>query len=161
MLAQHLLVQSRKHRLMSINRMPRSQNGRTDVICPACKQPFSVEVWLVVDRHERPDLTKLIMDGELNVATCPHCGVEGGVNHPLLFHDGEREQVLAALPLTVQSPAAAHTLVGELLQRLLNELPPEEDKPYLGEVELLPELDGLRALLIEQALVEDQGVQDQ
>ncbi len=136
--------------------MPRSQNERADVTCPACKQPFSVEVWLVIDRYERPDLTKLIMDGELNVATCPHCGAEGGVNHPLLFHDGEREQVLVALPLTVQGPATARNLVGDLLQRLLDQLPSEEDKPYLGEVELVPELDGLRALLIEQAVVKDQ-----
>ncbi len=129
--------------------------------CPACKQPFSVEVWLVVDRQERPDLTKLIMDGELNVASCPHCGAAGGVNHPLLFHDGEREQVLVALPLTVQGPAAARDVAGELLQRLLDELPPEADKPYLGEVELVPELDGLRARLIEQALGADRRIRDQ
>jgi hypothetical protein len=121
----------------------------------------SAEVWLVVDRQERPDLVRLILDGELNVARCPHCGAEGGINHPLLFHDGERKQVLVAMPLTVQGPEAARELVGELLKHLLETMAAEERQPYLGEVEMVPELDGLRSLLIEQALAEDADVQDQ
>lgn len=141
--------------------MTRSHYQTADLSCPTCSQPFSAEVWLVVDRQERPDLVQLIMDGELNVARCPHCGAEGGINHPLLFHDGERHQVLVAMPLTVQGPETARELVGELLQRLLEALPQEERQPYLGEIEMVPELDGLRSLLIEQALAEDANVQDQ
>lgn len=141
--------------------MTRSHNQTADLSCPTCGKPFSAEVWLVVDRQERPDLVRLIMDGELNVARCPHCGAEGGINHPLLFHDGERQQVLVAMPLTVQGPETARELVGELLRRLLESLPQEERQPYLGEIEMVPELDGLRSLLIEQALAEDANVQDQ
>ncbi|HEY0736155.1 MAG TPA: CpXC domain-containing protein [Herpetosiphonaceae bacterium] len=141
--------------------MTRSHNQTADLSCPSCGQPFSAEVWLVVDRQERPDLVRLILDGELNVARCPHCGAEGGINHPLLFHDGERKQVLVAMPLTVQGPEAARELVGELLKRLLESLPEEERQPYLGEIEMVPELDGLRSLLIEQALAEDANVEDQ
>jgi hypothetical protein len=141
--------------------MSRSQNQSADLSCPSCGKAFSAEVWLLVDRQERPDLVRLIMDGELNVARCPHCGAEGGINHPLLFHDGQRRQVLVALPLTVQGPDAARELVGDLLQRLLESLPDEERQPYLGEIELVPELDGLRSLLIEQALAEDSNAQDQ
>ncbi|HEY0602422.1 MAG TPA: CpXC domain-containing protein [Herpetosiphonaceae bacterium] len=141
--------------------MTRSHNQTADLSCPTCGQPFSAEVWLVVDRQERPDLVRLILDGELNVARCPHCSAEGGINHPLLFHDGERKQVLVAMPLTVQGPEAARELVGELLKRLLESLPAEERQPYLGEIEMVPELDGLRSLLIEQALAEDANVEDQ
>jgi hypothetical protein len=117
-------------------------------------------VWLIVDRQERPDLVHLIMDGELNVARCPHCGAEGGINHPLLFHDSARQQVVAAIPLTVQGGEAARELIGDLLMRLLDALPDEERQPYLGEIEITPELDGLRALLIEQALADDSDAQD-
>jgi hypothetical protein len=101
------------------------------------------------------------MDGELNVAGCPHCGAEGGINHPLLFHDGAREQVVVALPLTVQGAEAAREVVGGLLERLLVELSEAEYKPYLGDIELVPELDGLRALLIEQALADTTDAQAQ
>lgn len=141
--------------------MTRSHNQTADLTCPSCGQLFSAEVWLVVDRQERPDLVRLILDGELNVARCPHCGAEGGINHPLLFHDGQRQQVLIAMPLTVQGPEAARELVGELLKRLLESMTEEERQPYLGEIEMVPELDGLRSLLIEQALAEDANVEDQ
>lgn len=141
--------------------MFRSQSEIAELTCPSCAQPFTAEVWLTLDRQERPDLVHLIMDGALNVATCPQCGAEGGVNHPLLFHDGSRAQVLVALPLTVHGPDAARELVSDLLHRLLAALPAAERKPYLGEIEMVPELSGLRALLIEQALAESENAQDQ
>lgn len=140
--------------------MSRSQSEIADLQCPTCQTPFTGDVWLIVDRQERPDLVHQIMDGALNIATCPHCGAEGGINHPLLFHDPARKQVTVALPLTVQGPEAARELVGDLLERLLTQLPDAEREPYLGEIELVPELDGLRAMLIEQALAEDTSAHD-
>ena len=100
------------------------------------------------------------MDGELNVAVCPHCGAEGGVNHPMLLHDGVRQAVHCAVPLTVQGQAAARELIGDLLRGLVAALPPDERRPYLAEVEIVPELDGLRAALIQQALADDATVDD-
>lgn len=141
--------------------MPRSQAETADLHCPTCGTPFTADVWLTVDREERPDLVHLLMDGELNVARCPRCGAEGGINHPLLFHDPARKQVIVALPLTVQGAEAAQALVGDLLERLLDALPDEERQPYLGEIEMVPELDGLRAFLIEQAMAEDANSRDQ
>ncbi len=132
--------------------MPRSRQEATELTCPTCGRPFTAEVWLIIDKGERPDLVHTLLDGELNVMRCPHCGAEGGINHPLLYHDAERELLLCALPLTIQSADAARELVGELLQGLIAALPAEERKPYLAEVEMVPELDGLRATLIEQAI---------
>ena len=140
--------------------MPRSRNELADVTCPTCGQPFQAGVWLVIDRAERPDLVHLLLDGEINVATCPHCGAQGGINHPLLFNDSARKEVLCAMPLSVKGPDAARELVGDLLHSLLAAIPPEERQAYLAEVELVPELDGLRAALIEQALGEDQAIDD-
>jgi hypothetical protein len=131
------------------------------VQCPTCGKPFDTEVWLTIDRQERPDVVKTLMDGELNVARCPHCGVEGGITHPLLFHDSERQQMLVAMPLTVQGIDTARELVGDLLQRFLDAVPPPEHQPYMGDIEVVPELDGLRALLIEQAVADDDRVTDQ
>lgn len=139
----------------------RSQAEGAELSCPSCGRPFTASVWLVVDRQERPDLVDSIMQGELNVATCPHCGAEGGVNHPLLLHDAGRRQVTVAMPLTVHGEAAARELVGDLLDRLLAAIPVAEHDEYMGQLELVPELDGLRALLIEQALAEQQGAREQ
>jgi hypothetical protein len=141
--------------------MSRSRSETAHLACPTCAQPFEADVWLILDRQERPDLVHLVMDGELNVARCPHCGAEGGINHPLLLHDGARQQVVVALPLTVQGPDAARELVGDLLEKLIRALPDEAREPYLGEIELVPELDGLRSWLIEQALEEQGDARDQ
>jgi len=111
----------------------------------------------VVDRAERPDLVHLLMDGELNVTACPHCRAEGGLNHPLLLHDSRRHELLCAVPLSVQGQAAAREIIGDLLGGLIQALPSEERLPYLAEVEIVPELDGLRVALIEQALAEDKN----
>ncbi len=140
--------------------MPRSRHELADLRCPTCEQPFQADVWLVVDRAERPDLVHLLMDGELNVARCPHCGAEGGINHPLLFNDPARRQVTCAIPLSVQGQDAAREVIGDLLHGLIAELAPEERLPYLGDVEIVPELDGLRAMLVEQALAEDTVIED-
>jgi hypothetical protein len=44
---------------------------------------------------------------------------------------------------------------------LLAVLPSEQHQAYLGEIEMVPELDGLRAFLIEQALADDSAAQEQ
>lgn len=139
----------------------RSQQETATLNCPTCGKPFDANVWLILDRQERPDVVKTLLDGELNVARCPHCGVEGGIAHPLLFHDAERQQVLVAMPLTVQGMDAARELVGDLLERFLNTIPDAERQPYMGDIELVPEVDGLRALLIEQTLADDERALDQ
>lgn len=139
----------------------RSQAETAQLTCPSCGKPFEARVWLVVDRQQRPELLDLIIDGELNVASCPHCGAEGGVNHPLLLHDADRQQVAVAMPLTVRGEAAARELVGDLLARLLQAIPEAEHAPYMGQIELVPELDGLRALLLEQGLAEHDGAREQ
>jgi len=139
----------------------RSLAERAELACPSCGRAFEALVWLVVDRQERPDLVDSIMRGELNVAACPHCGAEGGVDHPLLLHDAQRRQVAVALPLTVRGEAAARELVGDLLGRLLAAIPATEHETYMGQVELVPELDGLRALLLEQGLADQQGAREQ
>ncbi len=140
--------------------MSRSRRELADVHCPRCGQPFQAAVWLVVDRAERPDLVHALMEDDLDVAICPHCSAEGSISHPLLLHDPDRKQVLCALPLSVQGQDAARELVGDLLHGLVATISADEREPYLGEVELVPELDGLRAALIEQALVEDSAAED-
>src|SRR3712207_3324852 len=140
--------------------MSRSRQEPVDLACPSCGRHFRAAVWLVVDRAERPDLVQRLIAGQLDDARCPHCGAEGAINHPLLLHDPARMQVYCALPLSVQGQAAARDMVGELLQALVAALPLAERLPYLREVEIVVELDGLRAILVEQTLADDAAAED-
>jgi hypothetical protein len=127
-----------------------SRCEQVELPCPSCGRQFDAQVWLVVDRSERPDLAGLLVEGKLNEATCPHCSAAGGINHPLLYHDADREQMLCALPLTVRGESAAREIIGDLLRGLVASIPEHRRRLYLGDVAIVAELDGLRTALLEQ-----------
>ncbi|GAC1639086.1 MAG: hypothetical protein NVS4B8_05630 [Herpetosiphon sp.] len=138
----------------------RSRKEPIDLHCPACGADFPASVWLVVDREERPDLLHRLLENKLDTLVCPSCGSAGQINHPLLFHDGIYRRLWCAMPLSIESPAAARSLVGDLLHGLIAALPPEHREPYLQDVELVPELDGLRAALLQAARDHDPRAED-
>jgi CHAT domain-containing protein len=56
-----------------------------------------LEVWLVVDGAERPDLFRLAAAGEFTPPRCPVCGADAGVAGPLsllLYRPGQRPELL-------------------------------------------------------------------
>jgi tetratricopeptide (TPR) repeat protein len=56
-----------------------------------------LEVWLVVDGAERPDLFRLAAAGEFTPPRCPVCGADAGVAGPLsllLYRPGKRPELL-------------------------------------------------------------------
>ena len=52
-----------------------AQSGQAP--CPNCGRPVSLDIWLIVDMAERPDLADRIRDDRLHTVPCPHCGHEG------------------------------------------------------------------------------------
>ncbi|GIV98209.1 MAG: hypothetical protein KatS3mg057_2866 [Herpetosiphonaceae bacterium] len=127
--------------------MIRSQQEVAGLTCPSCGEAFQAPLWLIVDAGERPDLREAILAGTLHAATCPHCGAQGTITAPLLYHDPAEERLIAALPLTIGRPEDARAIVSDLRDRLLAAIPRAQRGAYLGTVELAAELDGLRLLL--------------
>ena len=64
--------------------MPHSFTTSANLECPHCRQPFTSELWLIVDADERPDLAERIRAGTLHDLACPHCAEIESVNAPLL-----------------------------------------------------------------------------
>ena len=65
----------------------------------ACQNGHSgrLEVWLVVDGAERPDLLRLAAAGELTPPRCPACGADAGAAGPLsllLYRPGKHPELL-------------------------------------------------------------------
>jgi len=77
--------------------MPISYSQPTDLQCPQCHTLFCVEMWLIVDAGERPDLAARCRDGSIFVATCPN-GHSSALGALLLYHDRTREQLILAVP---------------------------------------------------------------
>ena len=65
-----------------ISNRPISFAESTQAPCPQCGQPVNLDIWLIVDTAERPDLAERVRDGTLHEAPCPHCGHAGQVDPP-------------------------------------------------------------------------------
>ena len=90
--------------------MARSRQEPAPFQCPICQATFEAPVWIVLDAEERPDLRTALIQGRLHRTTCPQCGAAGTITAPLLYHDGRYGQILLAVPLSVDTPAAAQEL---------------------------------------------------
>jgi len=128
--------------------LARSYSEKTTITCDSCGQQFEVEVWLIVDAAERPDLREELLEERLNLVSCPHCHEEGILDVPVLYHDPLREFLVFALPsgeIGVESEGELRELIWAVLSFLLQSIPEEERKPYLNTVRVVR---GLPALAI-------------
>lgn len=116
--------------------MPRSFAQPHQAPCPECGTPIDLEIWLIVDIAERPDLARRLREGEnLHAASCPKCAYVGGVDAPLLVHDPEWERVFfvpAQGTTKEQDRELARSLMGMFAQTF--EEPPE----YLTNFQSVP-----------------------
>jgi CpXC protein len=124
-----------------------SYNENTSLTCPGCGHDFAAEVWMLVDSVERPDLADALREGTLNVVACPHCDYTGPAGAPLLFHDPARQRVYFAAP----ADGAEHEWreqAQSLLYLLVGSLPEEQRRPYLGDVQVEQEVEGVRRAVL-------------
>lgn len=100
----------------------------------------------MVDAGEHPELYDALLNGSLNQVTCPHCGHVSQGSGPFLLHDPMLKRVYFAVP----GDADEHVWrehAQTLLYALVSALPEEERLPYLSDVHISQELDGLRQTL--------------
>ncbi|MDQ2997841.1 MAG: CpXC domain-containing protein, partial [Chloroflexota bacterium] len=127
--------------------MPISQSDYTGLACSACGAQFETEAWTLVDAAERSDLAQALRDGILNLATCPKCGIQTAAGAALLFHDPGGRRVYFAVPPGV-GEYVWRERAQELHHQLVASLPEDERRPYLGDVQVEQELDGVRRALL-------------
>jgi CHAT domain-containing protein/tetratricopeptide (TPR) repeat protein len=109
--------------------------------CPNCGRPVPLEIWLIVDIAERPDLAGRIRDDRLHTLPCPHCGHEGEVDAPLLVHDPERRRVFFAPPRQTseeEDRQLAQGLLGQLAETFVHPRPEYLNHTMAVSRELLP-----------------------
>lgn len=126
--------------------MPISYQEPVQLVCPACGADFAAGVWLILDAQEEPVAVEALLAGELNMVACPSCGNRGPAGAPLLFHDaGARRVIFAGAP-----GAAEHEVrdqARDLHALLVGSIPEEQRRPYLVDVDIAQDLDGLAHLL--------------
>jgi hypothetical protein len=101
------------------------------VTCPNCRAQFHAPIENIID-GQNPALKNAFLQGRLNVTQCPQCGLISPLGVPLLYYDLEKELAFVLVPNGLQMAGPAQDkMIGDLANKLVNSLPPEERKFYL------------------------------
>jgi CpXC protein len=105
---------------------------QTQIACPRCKQPITANVEQLFDVTADPGAKQRLLGGISNMARCPHCGFEGRLATPMVYHDADKELLLTFFPPELAMPVTEQEkLIGPLITQVTNRLPAEKRKAYL------------------------------
>lgn len=105
---------------------------QTHVNCPQCGTPYTAEIHQVIDSDETPELKHMLLNGRLNVATCPSCGASGQMMTPMLFHDATYEMFAVFMPPEMNlAHEQREQIIGQLARQVMDSLPPEKRRAYM------------------------------
>jgi len=119
--------------------MPKQQ-----VNCPNCRQPFVTEIEQLFDVDEDPQSKQRLLSGVINVAQCPHCGFQGSLPRPIVYHDSDKELLLTYFPSELSMPREEQErIIGPLINRIMDRLPQDRRKAYLLQPQAVLTFQGL------------------
>lgn len=105
---------------------------QTQIACPRCRQPITANVEQLFDVTQDPQAKQRLLGGISNMARCPHCGYQGRLATPVVYHDNEKELLLTFFPPELSMPLnEQERLIGPLIKQVTDRLPAEKRKAYL------------------------------
>ena len=105
---------------------------QTQIACPRCRQMITANVEQLFDVTQDPQAKQRLIGGVSNMARCPHCGYQGRLATPIVYHDNEKELLLTYFPPELNMPLnEQERLIGPLIKQVTDRLPPERRKAYL------------------------------
>src|ERR1043166_4490290 len=105
---------------------------QTQIACPRCRQMIAANVEQLFDVTQDPQAKQRLLGGVSNMARCPHCGYQGRLATPVVYHDNDKELLLTYFPPELNvSLNEQERIVGPLIKQVMDRLPPERRKAYL------------------------------
>lgn len=105
---------------------------QTQIACPRCKQIIPANVEQLFDVTADPQAKQRLLSGQSNFARCPHCGYQGRLATPIVYHDNAKELLLTFFPSELMLPVnEQEKIIGPLIKQVTDRLPPEKRKAYL------------------------------
>ncbi|MGZ9235252.1 MAG: CpXC domain-containing protein [Anaerolineales bacterium] len=105
---------------------------QTQIACPRCRQPITANIEQLFDVTQDPQAKQRLLGGLSNMARCPHCGYQGRLATPIVYHDNDKELLLTYFPPELSMPLnEQERLIGPLIKQITDRLPPERRKGYL------------------------------
>jgi hypothetical protein len=123
----------------------------TSITCPNCRTPFTAPVQQIVDAQADPEAKSRLLAGQLNAVICPHCGFQGALNAPFVYHDAGLELALIYMPMDLGiTDVERQKAIGELTNQLMRQLPAESRKGYLLQPRTFFSVETLIDAMLEQ-----------
>jgi hypothetical protein len=105
---------------------------QTQIACPRCKQIIPANVEQLFDVTADPQSKQRLLSGQSNFARCPHCGYQGRLATPIVYHDNAHELLLTFFPPELMLPVnEQEKIIGPYIKQITDKLPPEKRKGYL------------------------------
>jgi hypothetical protein len=105
---------------------------QTQISCPRCRQIIPANVEQLFDVTADPQAKQRLLGNASNMARCPHCGYEGRLATPIVYHDNDKELLLTFFPLELGMPInEQERMIGPIIQKVMDSLPAEKRKGYL------------------------------
>lgn len=105
---------------------------QTQIACPRCRQMIAANVEQLFDVTQDPQAKQRLLGGISNMARCPHCGYQGRLATPIVYHDNDKELLLTFFPPELNVPLnEQEKIVGPLIKQVTDRLPAEKRKGYL------------------------------
>jgi CpXC motif protein len=139
-----------------------SQPTQTTLQCSNCNTPNPVVLRSVVDAQSDPQGKALLISGQINQFQCQSCGTINTVSSSLLYHDAEKEMLVAFVPMDIamRQGMSEEKMVGDLMNELTRNIPKEQFRAYMfnpkraltlkGLIEQVMESDGITKEMIEE-----------
>ncbi|MBU0704432.1 MAG: CpXC domain-containing protein [Chloroflexi bacterium] len=140
--------------------MPQAMLAR--VTCPSCNNQFQTPVEQVLDVRADPSAKARLFNGLVNLASCPHCGVAGGLDLPFLYHDPDKELALVYMPMeTGRTDLERQQAIGRFTSAAMDSLPPEERKAYLLQPQVFLTMENMVNKILEADGVTSEMIEEQ
>ena len=105
---------------------------QTQIACPRCRQMIAANIEQLFDVTQDPQAKQRLLGGVSNTARCPHCGYQGRLATPIVYHDNEKELLLTFFPPELGMPLnEQERMIGPMIKQITDKLPPEKRKGYL------------------------------
>ena len=105
---------------------------QTQIACPRCRQMIAANIEQLFDVTQDPQAKQRLLGGVSNMARCPHCGYQGRLATPIIYHDNDKELLLTFFPPELNVPLNdQEKIIGPLIKQVTEKLAPEKRKGYL------------------------------
>lgn len=130
--------------------------------CPNCRQPVVAHLEQLFDLNRDASAKQRLLSGVFNLIQCPHCGYQGSIATPLVYHDPDKELLLTFIPSEIGgSRQEQERVIGKLINQVVEHLPAEKRKGYLFNPQTALTLQGFIERILEAEGITREMLQEQ